>query len=33
MRRLRDGGNEAWAAYYQEQLPKAQAVLDRLKGK
>jgi hypothetical protein len=28
---LRDGGHEAWAAYYQEQLPKAQAIRDRLK--
>jgi hypothetical protein len=30
---LRDGGHEQWAAYYQEQLPKAQAIRDRLKGK
>jgi hypothetical protein len=30
---LRDGGQQQWAAYYQTQLPNAQAILDRLKGK
>jgi tetratricopeptide (TPR) repeat protein len=30
---LRAGGHEPSAAYYQEQLPKAQAIRDRLKGK
>jgi hypothetical protein len=29
----RSGGQQQWAAYYQEQLPKAQAIRDRLKGK
>ena len=28
---LRDGGHEAWAPSYQHQLPRAQAVRDRLK--
>jgi tetratricopeptide (TPR) repeat protein len=28
---LRDGGHPPWAAYYQAQLPKAQAVRDQLK--
>jgi hypothetical protein len=30
---LRDGGQAPWAAYYQEQLPNAQAIRDRLKGR
>jgi hypothetical protein len=30
---LRDGGHQQWAAYYEQQLPKAQAIRDRLKGK
>ena len=30
---LRDGGHEQWAAYFEAQLPKAQAIRDRLKGK
>jgi tetratricopeptide (TPR) repeat protein len=30
---LRAGGHEQWAGYYQEQLPKAQAIRDRLKGR
>jgi hypothetical protein len=29
----RSGGQEAWAAILQAQLPKAQAIRDRLKGK
>ena len=29
----RSGGDEPSAGYFQEQLPKAQAILDRLKGK
>jgi tetratricopeptide (TPR) repeat protein len=30
---LRSGGHQQWAAYYEEHLPKAQAIRDRLKGK
>ena len=30
---LRDGGHEVWAASFEAQLPKAQAIRDRLKGK
>ena len=30
---VRDGGHETWAAMFQAQLPKAQAIRDRLKGK
>jgi hypothetical protein len=30
---LRDGGHETWAAVLQAQLPVAQAVRDRLKGR
>ena len=30
---LRDAGQEQWAAFYQGQLPKAQAIRDRLKGR
>jgi hypothetical protein len=30
---LRDGGHEAWAASFEAQLPNAQAIRDRLKGK
>ncbi len=30
---LRDGGQQQWAAYYEAQLPEAQAIRDRLKGK
>jgi tetratricopeptide (TPR) repeat protein len=30
---LRNGGQQPWAAYYEEQLPQAQAIRDRLKGK
>ena len=30
---LRDGGHEAGAAEFQAQLPKAQAIRDRLKGR
>ena len=30
---LRDGGQQRWAATFQAQLPKAQAIRDRLKGK
>jgi hypothetical protein len=30
---LRDGSQEAWAAYYRAQLTKAQAIRDRLRGK
>jgi tetratricopeptide (TPR) repeat protein len=29
----RAGGQQMWAAFYEEQLPQAQAILDRLKGK
>ena len=29
----RSGGQAAWAAFYQRQLSKAQAIRDRLKGK
>jgi hypothetical protein len=29
---MRDGGNVPAAAYYEEQLPKARALLDRLTG-
>jgi tetratricopeptide (TPR) repeat protein len=29
---LRSGGQEQWSTYYQAQLPKAQAIRDRLKG-
>ena len=32
-RTLRDGGDEYLAGMFQEQLPKAQAIRDRLKGK
>jgi hypothetical protein len=30
---LRDGGQQQWAAYFEEQLPRALAIRDRLKGK
>jgi hypothetical protein len=30
---LSDGGHQAWAAVFQAQLSKAQAIRDRLKGK
>ena len=30
---LRDGGQQQWAANLEAQLPKAQAIRDRLKGK
>jgi hypothetical protein len=30
---LRDGGQAPWAAEFQAQLPKAQAIRDRLKGR
>jgi hypothetical protein len=30
---LRSGGQEEWAAEFEAQLPKAQAIRDRLKGK
>ena len=30
---LREGGQQQWAAFYERQLPKAQAIHDRLKGK
>jgi hypothetical protein len=29
---LRDGGQQRWAAYFEKQLPGAQAIRDRLKG-
>ena len=29
----RSGGQEQWAAYYEEQLPKARAIRDRLKAR
>jgi hypothetical protein len=29
----RSGGKQKWAAYYEAQLPKAQAIRDRLKSK
>ena len=29
----RSGGQKQWAAYFEAQLPKAQAIRDRLKGK
>jgi hypothetical protein len=33
LKTLRDGGQQEWAAYYEAQLPKAQAIRDRLEGK
>jgi hypothetical protein len=30
---LRGGGQKTWATMFQAQLPKAQAIRDRLKGK
>ena len=30
---LRSGGQEQWAAFYEEQLPKARAIRDRLGGR
>jgi tetratricopeptide (TPR) repeat protein len=30
---LRDGGQEPWASHYEEQLPNARSIRDRLKGK
>jgi tetratricopeptide (TPR) repeat protein len=31
--KLRDGGHQQWAAYYEGQLPRAKAIRDRLNGK
>ena len=31
--KMRSGGQEQWAAFYEEQLPKARATRDRLGGR
>ena len=33
VRTLRSGGQQQWAAEFEAQLPQAQAIWDRLKGK